>query len=354
MVAQATTLLRLQHLWRALVATVLTLSWHFILRWCWSPAVVFIVYGSHAMHRSYSPKWLEGFAKFIRILPVICVIRTGHHWGIVVGVYDSIEDMEADPKVVVRLHRDLVKRFPKSTIAFAGRLPSLLHRGGVAISPPAVIGSLGTRYAMRRVAIALAEHHGRPAKELTIAILGGGGYLGAQITRDLAACFARVIAFDSRYEEEEEEGNVLRTSDPASLTAANVSMIFTPKGDDVSHLVPHLTRGCIVGDDTHPCVSAHVRDRFASAGVVLLKVAASSRQPLRILPKLPNFRSDSVPGCLLEALVVNDSGHSVTADFEEFCVRAEALGFGPQLIDTLDEPLVDGMEVDSSEEVNQH
>jgi hypothetical protein len=285
----------------------------------------------------------------------------------VVAVLDSIDDLENDLSKVQHLQEKLVQSFPRSSIALAGRLPSLLHKGGVSLKPPIVGGWEGTCYAMRRVALALADRYAAhtleldtqctiesacsiyqacpgasAAASLTAAVIGGGGFVGSKIVQDLSSYFRKVIAYDVRYTELEERGNVVRTNDLGFLREAQVSLIFTACGDDVAPAVRYLAAGSIVADDTHPCVSALVRERFKAAQVTLLKAAAVNHlQPVNFYPRLPNFNRDSIPGCLLEALVVTRHGHEVTEDFEKFCQEAAALGFGPQLMTDLHEPMID-------------
>jgi hypothetical protein len=345
---------------------------------------VFVVYGNKGTHGSYAPKWLEGIAKCLGVLPILSVIRCGSQVGLVVGLYDTIEDIEADLNIVVNLQEQLVRKFPRSTIALAGRLPSLLHRAGGLIKAPVVGGWTGTLCAMRGIALACAQrysetkgnignvtetitdastsdgsstegcsdslddrssrmsNHGTGPEALTVSVLGGAGFVGAKLVQDLAKHFRKVIAFDLRYEESVTTGNILETSDLERLRDAHITMIFTPCGDDAAPCAPYLSPGSIVADDTHPCVSQPVRAKFRAAKVSLLKAAATNLvHPVSFYPKLPNFYSDSVPGCLLEALVVSRRGHGVTEDFEKFCQEAEHLGFAPQLMENLHEPLLD-------------
>eukprot|EP00933_Yihiella_yeosuensis_P075359 TRINITY_DN846_c0_g1_i2.p1 TRINITY_DN846_c0_g1~~TRINITY_DN846_c0_g1_i2.p1 ORF type:complete len:424 (+),score=63.87 TRINITY_DN846_c0_g1_i2:82-1353(+) len=385
---------------RLIMVILLSVFW-LVARCFWSPSIVFVVYGNSRTHSSYAPKWLEQLVRFIGLMPVMSLIRCGDQRGIVVGLLDPIETIEADLSSALKLQDDLVRRFPRSTIALAGRLPSILHRAGGIIKPPIVGGYTGTCYAMRCIALALAEQYGetygedsasdrttcsdngngdssedsssssevapstlgkpcdtsapssesnkdssgaRNAASLTVAVIGGAGFVGARLVKDFSNYFRKVIAFDLRYKNPEAEAHVLQTSNPESLGEAQVSLIFTPNGDDVAPVVPYLTAGSIVADDTHPCVSAPVRAKFDAAKVTLLKAAAvNDLKPVSFYPKLPNFKRNSIPGCLLEALVVSRCGHEIVEDFEKFCQEAEALGFGPQLMTDLEEPLVDSL-----------
>jgi len=180
------------------------------------------------------------------------------------------------------------------------------------------------------------------AASLTVAVIGGAGFVGEKLVNDLSQYFRRVIAFDPRFSELVRKENVVQTNNAAFLRECHVSLIFTPRGDDVESVLCHMCKGSIVADDTHPCLSAAVRAKFKSAEITLLKAAAVNHvQQVAFYPRLPNFDRSSVPGCLLEALVVLRCGRKVLEDFDKFCKEAECLGFGPQLMTDLTEPLTD-------------
>jgi hypothetical protein len=178
----------------------------------------------------------------------------------------------------------------------------LLLPPGVAISAPIVDGLAGTLYAMEASIRALvdqlpSERRARP----TVAILGGGGYIGARLVAVLApqhitattkdskdtlsldvlldqqqelnqpACdqdcvdipvpdaicaigttvvaapksaYRQIVALDTRFAGNRcSEGAVLYTAEPADLQAADVVLVITRNGDDVAEYVQHATPG---------------------------------------------------------------------------------------------------------------
>lgn len=64
-------------------------------------------------------------------------------------------------------------------------------------------------------------------------------------------------------------------------------------------------------------------------GTVLKATVADDR--IKIVPRIPIYRADDIPGCLLEALVVVQRGNEVLESQERFNEAAEQLGFRARL-----------------------
>jgi hypothetical protein len=185
-------------------------------------------------------------------------------------------------------------------------LPVLLPPG-VPIKAPLVDGLAGTLYAMDASVRALVEQlpHERKAHP-TVAILGGGGYIGARLVAVLApvravvtkdskngenvhvtyspknalsldvlerekdqperehddgdisvpdaicairsttskSAFQRIIALDTRFAgDRRNEGAVLYTAEAADLQAADVVLVITRNGNDVAEYIQHAMPG---------------------------------------------------------------------------------------------------------------
>jgi len=318
-----------------------------LLKRVYSQSVVFVVYGRGRSERSFSPLWLEKLTEKLGLFhyPVLSFLHCGSRQiGFVIACRHNVEELQENPDFVLQLQNDVILSFPRTkAIALAGRLPSLLHQAGGEIKAPVVGGVVGTRCAMRSVALDLAKRAGMAsACESTIAVIGGAGYLGSQVVKDLALEFKKVVAVDIRFDKETKmTKNVLKTNDPSALQGIKLFLLFTSCGDDLAPWVSFIESGSYIADDTHPCVGPALQEVLKSKKIYLLKAAACNiKEPLITSPRLPNFQSDSIPGCLLEALVVARCNSKVTEDFEEFCESARLLGFGSQLMEDLDEVLI--------------
>ncbi len=174
--------------------------------------------------------------------------------------------------------------------------------------------------------------------------------MGSQVVKDLALEFKKVEAIDPRFEKTTTMNNILQTNDPSTLQGIKLFMLFTSCGDDLAPWVPFIEPNSYIADDTHPCVGPMLQEVLKSKHIHLLKAAAHNiKEPLITFPRLPNFQNNSIPGCLLEALVVTRCNNGkVTENFEEFCESARSLGFRSQLMEDLEEVLIGSSKKDGS------
>jgi len=110
-----------------------------------------------------------------------------------------------------------------------------------------------------------------------------------------------------------------------------IHLVLTRCGDDIENLIPFIQAGTVVVDDTHPCLSPRIRKKLTSRGASVWKAVMADGR-LEMIPRMPNFRSDNIPGCLLEALVVLQRGRGVLVTYELFSKAAEELGFHAELM----------------------
>ena len=307
------------------------------------PQFAFMVYGTERDKRAFFPWWVE---RFLPPTFPIGLIKFGKKTGLLLATYNDASSMSRNPKLVPPLLTDLAQRFPTlRSVALAGQLPSWTHTAGGVIETPCVQGTRGTRYAMLKCCLALAKKTTRNLGDLTIAVIGGAGYTGRFVVADLATHFKQVIAYDTRYVEGATKSvhafatSIIYTANRQDLCDADVVVVFTPKGDDAADVIPFLRRGAVLGDDTHPCMTAKTREMLLAQGVKYWKLTTSSVTcPLRIIPRMPNFKPSDAPGCLIEALVRlhqpeisrTSWDHPCDEDTELqvlFNLAAEALGF---------------------------
>ncbi len=319
-------------IFRTVMFVLLYFAWP-ILRKALRPDVIFLVYGTDQDKRAYWPKWAE---KILRPVFPIGLIRyrssTRKLWGLIGATLTTAEQMEKSPGLALKLLAEAKAEFPRvRAFALAGRLPGFVRRMKKTITMPFIDGTRGTRYSLVNAARALARKTGKPAGEVCIAVPGGAGYTGSQVLADLALEFIQVVALDPRYTVREGKDNILFTSDVSDLTLATVAVILTAQGDDVENLVRSFRPGAYVADDTHPPIHRLVRERLLRRGVLLSK-ATMANGSLRMFPRLPNFRQDDVPGCLLEALVVILNGSGTFETQEDFNRAASAAGFYCRLL----------------------
>jgi hypothetical protein len=294
------------------------------------PDYVFIVYAeTDRDKRLYFPRWLE---RILRPLFPSGLIRFGHVWGMMVAGKVTAETFERSPEELQLLLDRTRERFPDvAAIAMAGRLPSIAGRLGVPLEAPFVRGDRGTMCAMMATAQEQARMLRRAPSDLTIAVPGGGGFIGSQLVPELARDFGAVIAIDPRFAGDRHwDGNVLWTDQASDVGDAQAVLVLTARGEETAGLVPYLAPGAVVADDTHPEIPEPVRAAMERAGATVVKAAVGDPR-FRILPRIPIFRSDDIPGCLLEALVVVERGAGTLESQASFNSAASDMGFRARL-----------------------
>ena len=301
------------------------------------PHFVFAVYGNERDAETY---FTPRTAKHMPPNLVLGFIRNQEARGLVVASQTLEHELQADSDKVRRYIEELQRDFPQvKRIALVGRLPNFVMKAGIDISDPLVEGSLGTRYMIWDVA---RHMRSRPqySQQDSIVVLGGAGRIGNAVCDDLTRLYSTVIAFDPRYEQDEEspvgEGMVLRTSNVARLHDQKLYIGLTSHGDVVLDLYQHMPTGSLIADDTHPCISLPVRESLQEREIAVEKVVLSHTEFL-MWPRLPAWNNRDIPGCLVEALVLLRQPQLEGGDFQSFCLQAEKMGFTGRLIKPLDE-----------------
>ncbi|MFT6905764.1 MAG: hypothetical protein ACJAS1_002426 [Oleiphilaceae bacterium] len=297
------------------------------------PQVVFAVYGTRGDQKAYFPNW------FKRICPPVVVaayIKGKASHGVMISSVYSEEELASDSKKVRKYIGDMRKAFPKvKRFALVGRLPGFSMKAGIDITPPLVDGSLGTRFAMYESAIQIAGKLEDRSWAASIAILGGAGRIGSKLIDDLCKSFQTVIAIDPRYTEHHQElkggSTVIYTKRSECLRETRLVLVLTAKGEDILPMVEYFEPGTIIADDTHPCIKRATRERLKKQGVDLWKTVVTSSD-YGMYPRMPNFRNDNIPGCLLEALVLNAAGEHVLDSASKFFEEAKKCGYKTLLI----------------------
>lgn len=301
------------------------------------PDFVFAVYGNRRDTDTY---WSPGMAKHMPPNLVLGFIRNQKARGLLVASQTLEHELQADSGKVrsyidqLRLDFPNVKRF-----ALVGRLPTFAKKAGIEISDPLVEGSLGTRYMIRGVAQQM-QARAEYSKETSIVVLGGAGRIGNAVCEDLTGLYRKVIAFDPRYEQDEEvrmdQGSVLRTSNVARLHDQKLYIGLMSHGDVILDLLPHMPGGSLVADDTHPCISLHAREKLQEKEIAVEKVVLSHAEFV-MWPRMPSWNRRDIPGCLVEALVLLQRPELEGDDFLSFCRQAKEMGFAGRLIKPLAE-----------------
>ena len=307
---------------------------------CWplikravDPKVVFAVYGTRGDQRAYFPDW---FRKICPPIVVAAYIKGASSRGVMVSSVYSEEELASDSTLVRKYISDLQKAFPNANrFALVGRLPGFSMKAGIDIVPPLVEGAYGTRFAMYESAMQIAGKLKNESERKSIAILGGAGRIGASLIEDLTHSFQSVIAIDPRYTEEKTSiingSKVLYTKRGERLRDTKLVLVLTARGNDILPMISHMTPGTILADDTHPCIKRPTRALLNSQEVDVWKTVVTS-DDYNMYPRMPNFHNNNIPGCLLEALVLNATGDQALSSPQTFFDEAKKCGYKTLLI----------------------
>jgi len=302
---------------------------HGMVRRLLRPQYLWVAYpGTEQDKRHYFPAWVE---RVVRPLYSTGLMRFGRYWGLMVAGKVTAESLDDSPERLREMLDEARSACPGvQVIALAGRLPSLAIKAGIPLEAPFTQGDKGTLCTMVMTARKQASLLGRTPGELVIAVVGGAGFIGGRLTEELSGEFRHVICLDPRFSERREAGTVLYTAEPEDVAAADAVLVLTSRGEQAASVIPFLTPGTVVADDTHPEMPRNVRREMEGTGALVLKATMGDTR-FRIMPRVAFFRSDDIPGCVLEALVVLERGREVLASQAVFNDAASALGFGARL-----------------------
>lgn len=296
------------------------------------PDFLFAVYGNA---KDISTYYTPAMAKVMPDTLIGGYIRNQNHRGMLVASHFLESELSEDSEKVTAYLDRLKEDFPKvKNIALVGRLPNFAMKAGIPIEAPFVDGSMGTRYMIWDAAKQMVEMP-EYQQENTITVLGGAGRIGNLVCEDLLRVFPKVVAFDPRYETDEEvrfeKGTVLRTSNRAALGRSKLFIGLTHHGDVIRELGNFMEPGSLIADDTHPCISLEVRQELADKGIRTLKIILSHEE-FRMWPRMPAWNNRDIPGCLVEALVLLDAESEAAKDFNRFMFTARKIGFRGRII----------------------
>lgn len=301
------------------------------------PEFLFAVYGNEKQVGSYFTPWMT---KRLPPTVVLGYIRNGKTRGLLVTPQFFEHELQEDPEKVRQYMDQLRQDYPGvKRIALVGRLPNFVKKAGIDIAAPLVDGSLGTRYMIWDVARQMRE---RPEFQgvNSIVVLGGAGRIGNAVCQDLTTLYDKVIGLDPRYTVDEEiktdQGTFLRTSNLERLHEEKLYIALTHHGDVVLDFYQHISPGALIADDTHPCITLDARKRLQTRQIRVEKIVLSHDE-FRMHPRMPDWNSRDIPGCLVEALVLLQQPELENSQFSDFCDQAEALGFTGRLIRPLEE-----------------
>ena len=120
------------------------------------------------------------------------------------------------------------------------------------------------------------------------------------------------------------QGVLLPEESRETLAKTDLVVVLTPRGKDFTPYLSWLKPGCLVVDDTHP------RLLNGNHKLKLFKVAVGLPET-RFYPRLPGYRPEWLPGCVIEAIYVAAQDGFAVEPIPVFIEKARRLGYYPHL-----------------------
>ncbi len=307
-------------LWLLLALSRTAVQWH----------CLFVVYpGDKGDIEKYAPRnltWLRTTWLF-RGKPQFAGIQIRHgskvFRGIVVYVSSTVAELRRDRDLalaIVRRLRAISSLLRIRAIALAGQLPSVLQKHEIALTHPFVTGRLGSAFSVVESLNQVCEKHGLKPSDTAVVVVGVG-FLGQSVVDALCDKGYSVEAIDIV---KTRSGIRIGKDALRALNHAGVVVVLTPRGEDFLPYLPHLGRDSIILDDTHPRIRQGVKDH------VCYKVALQW-PGFKSLPRLPGYRPQWIPGCMVEAIVSSQCEHPHVLNHADIAEGARSAGIKTSL-----------------------
>ena len=221
--------------------------------------------------------------------------------GIVLAIKYYIEEIYSKKEEISEITKKFAISIGVKKIALVGRLPKILFDKKDSLF---VEGKIGTVFTIIDSINTLISRLNLSHSKIDIGVIGIG-FIGKEVLMNLKSMnFASVTAFDKMFEEDSKmKDNVKTGKDPSLLRKCNLLIVLTPRGDDILDLIPFFSEGVIILDDTHPFISKKIIKRIEKEKNGKIYKVAVFLSGVEIYPTFPGFKSDWIPGCIIETIV---------------------------------------------------
>ena len=201
-------------------------------------------------------------------------------FGLVVYVSSTIEEMRNDRILMLEILERLdflARMLGLEIVALAGQMPSVIKKHKLPVKAPFIDGRMGSAFSVVETVNRVFDKH-RLEKTESLLVVVGAGFLAESVLTYLVALDYEVEAVD-----------IVRTRTDA-----------------------------LVIDDTHP----GIRSRDMPQPVYKVALAWPG---FEFVPRLPGYKKQWIPGCMLEAIVATQSSDSL-ASYHRFRETAREIG----------------------------
>ena len=239
------------------------------------------------------------------------------YWGVVVYISSTADELSKDKQLVLNIMqrlRFIGRLLGTQVIACAGQVPSIIYKHNIAIEKPFIDGRLGSSFSVISTVEKIYEKHHIHKNQNLLAIVGIG-FLGKTVMETLETSGYRVQGIDIVTSK---SGIHIGDNAVKILSKADVIVVLTPRGQDFEPYLQHLKPASIIIDDTHPKMRCQIDSN------PIYKVALEW-SGFEFSPRLPGYKKQWIPGCMVEAIVKSRSNQSCSnyTDFSNSARQAE-------------------------------
>jgi len=277
---------------------------------------IFVIYpGNRKDYLGYYYKFLDHFMP--PILPAGWI--TGKKKGFIVASPTTVFEFANLKRLneVTSAVENLRKAIGAKYVAYAGRFPSIMHQAGLKISS-VVLGQFGVNFVIEESLklICCKENMTKPV----VGIIGLG-FTGLNVAKNLSAKY-KVIGYDVRkVTNESTYENLTLSLNAKKLSECDVVILLTTGGNDVNDLIENFKQGVLVIDDNHPLSPSLVRKLKKEKGAKVYRAVVGANG-VKFFPRLPNYSPEWIPGCVIEAIISNDSNFKNQEEFNQAALEA--------------------------------
>lgn len=287
---------------------------------------LFLVYpGSETDIQNYTPLFMaKTFILSGRPTLVGFIFNKTCGNGLVLAIPNTIGELrlnkKINEKIICRL-KFIAKITGAKTIALAGQLSGVMAGHKIELNKPFVSGAIGTVFSVADTLDQVIKKHQLNLKKINI-VLVGVGYVGGLLLNFLKDQGYKIIGIDIKVKQ---KNVVLLNQGEKFLKKADLVIVLTPRGEDFLPYIKHLKKNVFIIDDTHPKIKEIIPN------AIFYKVAAGLEK-IKFFPKLPGYKNDWIPGCVLEAMVIASNNQANQGSQSDFNQTAKKLGFFGRLV----------------------
>ncbi len=290
---------------------------------------VFLVYpGTQRDLDGYCPRWLANsiYRNKISFAGVITVPKTqtiGR--GVIIVIPNTVKALlrSSDDCLVIKNElQKLAKKLSIKSVAIAGRGPSIFLRHGIELDGLFVPGAMGMVFCTVKSLEDIVKKHFLSVSKSKLKIcIFGAGRVGQTISDSLEdlSYNVTIVKINSVFDK---NSNVGFKDSKTIISESDIIIVISAKGSDIYPYMKDMKDGAVVIDDTHPRMKKTFDRGFVYRASLSLPGA-------NFLPSLPNYNSDSIPGCVVEAMVKSSQGEFDSQ--ESFNQKANTIGFTTQI-----------------------